>query len=119
MLRSLFSSRGPDEQGFGTRIVAMRTKDQAAKDKGGSWFQRVKIRRLGDRYFFTGEATDPPPGRENYYQGVVFWVPLSDVAELRVYESMEEARRLWEVYKRSPEARAKRPPSGGNGETQS
>jgi hypothetical protein len=101
VFRSLFGKTRDIEVDFGRRVIAVRTKKEAAADKGGCWSKRAKIRRLGDQSFFTGELCDSPKDTENPYKGVVFWYLLSQIEELREFASMESAIECWQAYERS------------------
>ena len=83
MFRSLFARADNVEYDFGERVVALRTKREVAADQGGGWLQRVKIRRLGDQVYLTGEVCDDPAGSQNPYKGVVFWFLLSEIEQMR------------------------------------
>jgi hypothetical protein len=100
VFRSLFGKNGVDEYDFGTRVVAIRTRKEVTADRGGYWFHRVKIRRLGDQLFFTGEVCDSPEGTENPYKGVVFWYLLSEIEQMREYTSMVSAVESWQACQR-------------------
>lgn len=107
MFRSLFGKKGVVEHDFGTRVLAIRTRKEVAADRGGYWFHRVKIRRLGDQFFFTGEVCDSPGNPENPYKGVVFWYLLSEIEQMREFASMEAAMENWQAYQRlSPKKEA-------------
>jgi hypothetical protein len=92
------------EYDFGAKVVAIATKvgDRPGESTGGGYFEKVKLRRMGDRYFLVGQAA--PRGKEaNPYQGVLFWYPLAEVTSLMEFDSMEAALKAYEAYeKRRP-----------------
>ena len=100
MFHSLFAGNGGVEYNFGEHIVAMRTKQEVVTERGGCWFHRVTIRRLGGLSYFTGEVFDPPEGMENPYRGVVFWYLLSEVEQMREYTNREAALESLRAYER-------------------
>ena len=88
MFRWLLGRAG--EHDFGPKVVMV----QMRSDPGvGVYYERARVRRLGDRFFLAGEPADFYHGRrgENPYRGAVFWVPLAEVVEIREHDSLEAA----------------------------
>lgn len=84
------------EYDFGTKIVSVRTSLVKDGDQFGfkaGYLEKVQVRRLGDRSFLVGEAATLM-GRENPYEGVRLWIPLSAVLELGEFENMEAVEKV-------------------------
>jgi hypothetical protein len=110
---SLFTAPDNGERDFGSHVVSLRTKKEVAANQGGYWFHRVKIRRLGDQFYFTGEVCDHPSGVENPYKGVVFWYLLSEVEQMREFPSLEAAINSWQTSERLSAAGGEPPTNTG------
>ena len=98
------STSPADGHDFGSKIVmvTMRSGESPA-DRGGGHMEKVSVRRLGDRYFLVGLT--PVGGATAEYPQIRVWVPLSDVADIVEYDSMEDAKKDYEARKTDYEAR--------------
>jgi hypothetical protein len=91
------------EHDFGKKVVFVRTSNPKTDNFGFtySYLQKAQVRRLGDRSFLVGEVAGEP-GKENPYEGIRIWVPLSVVLEMSEFESLEMVQKMYE--KRKAEA---------------
>jgi hypothetical protein len=97
VFRWLFAQSEAIVYDFGARVVSLRTKKEVAANEGGWWFERVKIRRVGNQFYLTGEICDHPGGIENPYKGVVFWYMLSEIEQMREFPTYEAAIKSWQA----------------------
>ncbi len=86
------------EHDFGTKIVAVTTRDRSEKgDRGGGWFENAKIRKLGDRYCLVGQMTDLRKELKQIKE-VTVWIPLSEITQIAEYDTAESARKILDAY---------------------
>lgn len=90
-----------EEAPFGTKIIAVvtRTGDKDGSP-GGGYVEKVRLRRLGDRFFLVG--TTPDFGEEfKANRGKVIWIAVSEVVHITEFDSVEELRRANSELERS------------------
>jgi hypothetical protein len=88
------------EQDFGDKVLLLYgRKGPQASDVGSAYFEKVQLRRLGDRYFFTGRSpgTDKPG---DPFKGVITWTPLSDVVQIHEFDNLDAAVKAFEAVKK-------------------
>jgi len=85
------------EYDFGDKVLVVWPRPGTTSGWPGGWFEKAKVRRLGDNYFFSGRYAGQ---RENKKFGtVVFWMPISEVGyflEFESYEAAQQAHETWE-----------------------
>jgi hypothetical protein len=82
----------PDETDFGNKVLCVRLGEHSAQAGHSIVLTRVRLKRLGDRWFLTGKEVYDAD-REAILKGPTHWLRLSDVESMGEYDTLEEYRK--------------------------